>query len=153
MPEDRKPQSADKYIVRFPAGMRDRIAEAAKANNRSMNAEIVSRLEASFEHPPGSAETAAPEVTQELARLLRQQRQAQIEMLQVQISSLEDEIRRAHNPLAETLGALDLANEEGDATRISAARADVEAIKDSLARLDAMIDNKRALIAELRKGL
>lgn len=28
--------------------MRDRIAEAAKANNRSMNAEIISRLEDSF---------------------------------------------------------------------------------------------------------
>lgn len=48
MPEERKPQSADKYIVRFPDGMRDKIAEAAKANNRTMNAEIVARLEVSF---------------------------------------------------------------------------------------------------------
>lgn len=39
----------DRYIVRFPEGMRDRIAEVAKANNRSMNAEIVARLERSFE--------------------------------------------------------------------------------------------------------
>lgn len=39
---------ADKYVVRFPDGMRDKIAEAAKANSRSMNAEIVARLEASF---------------------------------------------------------------------------------------------------------
>jgi hypothetical protein len=39
----------DQYIVRFPEGMRDRIRDAAKANNRSMNAEIVARLEASFE--------------------------------------------------------------------------------------------------------
>lgn len=38
----------DKYIVRFPEGMRDRIAEAAKSNNRSMNAEIVARLERSL---------------------------------------------------------------------------------------------------------
>lgn len=38
----------DKYIVRFPAGMRARIAEAAKSNNRSMNAEIVARLEESL---------------------------------------------------------------------------------------------------------
>ncbi len=42
-------QTQDRYIVRFPDGMRDQIAEAAKANNRSMNAEIVSRLERSFE--------------------------------------------------------------------------------------------------------
>lgn len=41
-------QTQDRYIVRFPDGMRDQIAEAAKANNRSMNAEIVARLEASF---------------------------------------------------------------------------------------------------------
>jgi hypothetical protein len=39
----------DKFILRFPDGMRDRIAEAAKANNRSMNAEVVSRLQDSFE--------------------------------------------------------------------------------------------------------
>lgn len=47
----RKPQSEDKYVVRFPDGMRDRIAEEAKKNNRSMNAEIVARLEKSFEEP------------------------------------------------------------------------------------------------------
>jgi hypothetical protein len=38
----------DKFIVRLPYGMRDRIADEAKANNRSMNAEIVSRLERTF---------------------------------------------------------------------------------------------------------
>ena len=47
-----KPYPSDtqeRFIVRFPDGMRDRIAEAAKANNRSMNSEIIARLEASFE--------------------------------------------------------------------------------------------------------
>ena len=44
----------DKFIVRLPDGMRDRIAEAAKANNRSMNSEIVARLLASFDGPPVS---------------------------------------------------------------------------------------------------
>lgn len=42
-------QVEDKYTVRFPDGLRDRIAEAAKTNNRSMNAEIVARLQESFE--------------------------------------------------------------------------------------------------------
>jgi hypothetical protein len=37
--------AAEKFIVRFPPGVREQIAEAAKAKNRSMNAEIVSRLE------------------------------------------------------------------------------------------------------------
>lgn len=45
----RAPQGADKYLLRLPEGMRDRIAESAKANNRSMNAEIVARLESSYE--------------------------------------------------------------------------------------------------------
>lgn len=41
-------QSQDRFIVRLPDGMRERIAEEAKKNNRSMNAEIVSRLEQTF---------------------------------------------------------------------------------------------------------
>lgn len=49
MPEERKPQAEDKYIIRFPDGMRDRLKDAAKANNRTMNAEIVARLEESFQ--------------------------------------------------------------------------------------------------------
>lgn len=39
---------ADKFMLRMPDGMRDRIAEAAKVNGRSMNAEIVHRLAESF---------------------------------------------------------------------------------------------------------
>lgn len=38
-------------MLRFPDGVRDRIAEAAKANNRSMNAEIVARIERSLTVP------------------------------------------------------------------------------------------------------
>lgn len=38
----------DKFVLRLPDGMRDRIKSAAEAANRSMNAEIVARLEASF---------------------------------------------------------------------------------------------------------
>lgn len=41
-------RTAEQFVVRFPDGMRDKIANAAKANNRSMNAEIVARLEQSF---------------------------------------------------------------------------------------------------------
>lgn len=38
----------EKFALRMPDGMRDRIAKVAEANNRSMNAEIVARLDASF---------------------------------------------------------------------------------------------------------
>ena len=50
---ERKPQSEDKYVVRFPNGMRDQIRAAAEANNRSMNAEIIARLERSFNEAAG----------------------------------------------------------------------------------------------------
>lgn len=39
---------ADKFMLRMPEGMRDRVREAADASGRSMNAEIVQRLEESF---------------------------------------------------------------------------------------------------------
>ena len=48
MTQDTPSRSLDKVIVRLPDGMRDRIREAAEKNNRSMNAEIVSRLDNSF---------------------------------------------------------------------------------------------------------
>lgn len=38
-------QIQDKFTVRFPDGMRDKIAEIAKKNNRSMNSEIILALE------------------------------------------------------------------------------------------------------------
>lgn len=51
---DKKPypsETQERFIVRFPNGMRDRIAEAAKDSNRSMNAEIISRIQSSFDLP------------------------------------------------------------------------------------------------------
>lgn len=38
-------RTADKFVVRMPEGMRERIAEIAKGNHRSMNAEIIIGLE------------------------------------------------------------------------------------------------------------
>lgn len=40
----------DKFNLRFPDGMRDAIAERAKQNGRSMNSEIVARLNATLQH-------------------------------------------------------------------------------------------------------
>ncbi len=41
-------QNEDKYVIRFPDGMRDALKAAAEANGRSMNAEILARIE---DHP------------------------------------------------------------------------------------------------------
>lgn len=38
----------DKFIIRLPDGMREQIAQAAKENERTMNAEIIYRLKRSF---------------------------------------------------------------------------------------------------------
>ena len=50
MARTKDPSDQYRYNLSFPPGLRDRIKEAAKANNRSMNAEIVTRLQKSFEH-------------------------------------------------------------------------------------------------------
>jgi hypothetical protein len=42
-------QLAERFQIRMPDGLRDKIREAAEANKRSMNTEIVARLEESFE--------------------------------------------------------------------------------------------------------
>ena len=42
----------DQNMVRFPDGMRDQLKLAAETNKRSMNAEIVARLELSLALPP-----------------------------------------------------------------------------------------------------
>lgn len=44
-------RESDKFVLRLPDGMRDRIKAAADANSRSMNAEIVARLSATLADP------------------------------------------------------------------------------------------------------
>lgn len=42
-------RTADKFVVRLPDGMRERIAEVAHGHHRSMNSEIIARLTRSLE--------------------------------------------------------------------------------------------------------
>lgn len=42
-------RTADQFVIRLPDGMRDRLKEAAHANGRSMNSEIVSRLQSTLD--------------------------------------------------------------------------------------------------------
>lgn len=48
MAEEQNRSWNDRYMLRLPDGMRDRIKAAAEANNRSMNAEIVATLEEKY---------------------------------------------------------------------------------------------------------
>ncbi len=47
-------KNAEKFVVRLPQGMRARIAETARRYRRSMNSEIVTRLERSLDGSPAS---------------------------------------------------------------------------------------------------
>jgi plasmid stability protein len=62
-------QPGDKYIVRFPEGMRDRLAEEARRNGRSMNAEVVARIQATLD--AGDA-VSAPQMLARFDRLALQ---------------------------------------------------------------------------------
>ena len=58
---------ADKFILRLPDGLRERIAIQAQTNRRSMNSELVARIEASL-----AQEDAQRAAVQKLDALLRQ---------------------------------------------------------------------------------
>lgn len=52
-------------MLRFPDGMRDRLKDEAAANNRSLNAEIIARLERTLD-PDQNNNSAALAVTEEI---------------------------------------------------------------------------------------
>lgn len=97
----RAPQQGEKYIVRLPEGMRDRIAESAKANNRSMNAEIVARIQNSFEAQEDVRQLLAPmeEKLDEIGRLLLKQEETRTpeekRYTPEQTKALKEEINKA----------------------------------------------------------
>ncbi|MDU8429854.1 Arc family DNA-binding protein [Pseudomonas syringae pv. actinidifoliorum] len=46
----REDDKDEKFVIRLPTGMRGRVRGAAKANHRSMNSEIINRIDASLRH-------------------------------------------------------------------------------------------------------
>lgn len=102
---------ADQFLVRMPDGMRDRLAAEADRSGRSMNAEIVHRLQASLDKQadtPG-ARIADPEARQQFVQQLRT-RQAVVlgrrEALRSQRFSVESQIGMAESSLMSLAYAL-----------------------------------------------
>lgn len=93
-------RDSDKIMLRVPDGMRDRIAEVAKANGRSMNAEIVARLQASFDAGAGK-EIAELQRDLELERLRTQKERFDAlgaKLISVQLASIADPAAIAKHP-------------------------------------------------------
>jgi hypothetical protein len=91
-------RDSDKFMLRFPDGMRDRIAEAAKANGRSMNAEIIARLQYSFQSaikPPVEPDSDDWDQVRQLSRE-RDSLTAKLMTLNTMAMQLEYEIKAAH---------------------------------------------------------
>ncbi|MBX5236279.1 Arc family DNA-binding protein [Rhizobium sp. NLR4a] len=86
----------DQFMVRLPEGMRDQIAGAAEQNGRSMNAEIVSRLDLSFRFGEG------------LDRFIASHEELEKNHLELnkQFSALESEYEKLNMELAATKAAL-----------------------------------------------
>lgn len=64
-------QTDPQYKLRMPPELRDKLKQAAKDNHRSMNAEIVARLQASFDDLLFYGHTLSDEVTPDEAEDLR----------------------------------------------------------------------------------
>lgn len=56
----------DKFIIRLPDGMRERIRAAADANNRTMTAEIVARLRMTFDAENAASDAQSKEAAKRL---------------------------------------------------------------------------------------
>ncbi|MDR6236033.1 Arc family DNA-binding protein [Pseudomonas oryzihabitans] len=73
-------RTADKFVVRLPEGMRERIADVARNHHRSMNSEIIARLEQSLQQEGALGDEPglrldSPEVTANERELLQRFRQ------------------------------------------------------------------------------
>ncbi|MBP8263296.1 MAG: Arc family DNA-binding protein [Pseudomonas sp.] len=73
-------RTADKFVVRLPDGMRERIGEVARSHRRSMNSEIIARLEQSLFQEEGiqtdtSLHIDSPELSLSERELLQRFRQ------------------------------------------------------------------------------
>lgn len=91
-------QTDPQFKLRLPANLKDRVEEAAGANNRSMNAEIVARLESSFERHPAAEDLAQ---AWEVAEDLRQQLKSRLDHINDVVRDYEARYENLTNELQE----------------------------------------------------
>lgn len=74
-------RESDKFMLRLPDGMRDRIKRAADSNNRSMNAEIVATLEDKYPPPTPGPDDLLDRLEKTAQALPGPERAEQVEIL------------------------------------------------------------------------
>lgn len=128
-----KRTKSDGFMLRFPDGMRDRVKAAAEASGRSMNAEIVERLEESFTFPQKEYRLRA-----EISEMNQQ-----IESLHQEIVDLTDEINRRQkreiDHLAE-LRRLRIDRQQFD-QEMEKKRAEIDALRSELGEANQILRN------------
>jgi hypothetical protein len=72
-------QTDPQYKLRLPLELKEKIAESAKTHNRSMNADMVARLEKSFTEQPTIDLTGLQEEIRQLRTEAREMRMLYVE--------------------------------------------------------------------------
>ncbi len=91
----RQPQTQDKYIVRLPDGMREKIERAALQSGRSMNAEIVLRLMKSFEDDERAATVTSMTFLQKIGEEARNDQATLIDALVARVDAIDERLQKA----------------------------------------------------------
>ena len=91
----------EKFVVRFPDGMRDAIAERAKRNGRSMNSEIVQILEDAL-----NAENTLGEIADKINSVSVRLNVDALVQLQAQVIAMQKEIQEKFREQNEKLREL-----------------------------------------------
>lgn len=100
-------RTADKFVVRLPDGMRERISEVSRNNHRSMNSEIIARLERTLledgETPTGTElDELSPPVgteTEQLADLIDRSLASRIVQLERELAEANAKLRKHQAPI------------------------------------------------------
>ncbi|MFY9293362.1 MAG: Arc family DNA-binding protein [Methylorubrum rhodinum] len=110
--------AADRFQVRMPPGMRDRLKEWASANGRSMNSEIVDRINRSFEMDEIVARTPEIHLQQQLstAKLQHDLARADYEATKQILQRMEESVINSEATMQAVLQMLEQVRAEREAT-------------------------------------
>ena len=143
MSSERNPQTEDKYIVRFPDGMRDKLKAEAKANNRTLNAEIVARL---AQKPDDGLDVLLLN-----ARVAQLETQLKIVQAGLNISRLAAQLLLLESPAIDGLKSYHALTRSIEAAMEGAPESEPEMFEERLAAAKSAIEKLLAMHKEIMK--